>query len=499
MKAALLLTAVLLYACLGAARPAAAPQTLPAGATSASQAALAAHVNDILTRQPLPRASVGVLVRSLDRGDALVAINDQRLLMPASVTKVVTLAVAAERLGWDYTFHTTATALGRIENGVLHGDLVVTGAGDPTLDNWDGASTARFARLAARLKQDGVSSISGRIVGDDSLFEDEAAGNGWAWDDLASSFATSISALQFNQGTAQVVLTPGEAPGAPARFTVNPPEAPVRLRNRVTTTPGGAPSLTLKGSPRSADIEVSGTIPSRAGRIVRNLSVANPTLYFVNALKRVLVREGVAVEGPAIDIDDLEAPLDRSAVRELGDIAATTLAGIAEPMMKVSQNLYAESLFETLAAHESGQGTLDGARALVAQSLTSWGIAATDFRLVDGSGLSRYNVITPAALTAVLAHVYGDERLRDTFVGMLPVAGVSGTLSNRMAGTAAARNLRAKTGSFSNARTVAGFVKTRDGEPLVFAVLVNNYNDDNARIDDLTDQILIALAGFSRQ
>lgn len=499
MRKPLLLVAVLIVACPGAARPTAAPQAPPAPAPASASSTLSGHITDILNRPPLTRASVGLMVRSLDRDEILVAVNEQRLLMPASIEKVVTLAVAAERLGWDYTFHTTATALGRIEDGVLHGDLVITGAGDPTLDNWDGASSRRFAALAGRLRERGITAIRGRIVGDDNLFEDEAAGNGWAWDDLASSFATSVSALQFNQGTAQVVISPGDAVGGPARFSISPPEAPVQVRNRVTTVQGGTAAVSVRGFPRSAQLEVTGTIPGRSGRVARNFSVGNPTLYFVSALKRALENDGIAIDGPAVDIDALETPLDRTVSLELGDIAATTLAGVAEPMMKVSQNLYAESIFATLAAHDRGSATFEHSAALVAETLEAWGIPASDFRIVDGSGLSRYNVITPAALVTVLRHVYFDGRLRDPFISTLPVAGVSGTLANRMRGTIAARNLRAKTGSFSNARTVAGFVTTRDGESLAFTVVVNNFNDENARVDELTDEILVSLAGFSRQ
>jgi D-alanyl-D-alanine carboxypeptidase/D-alanyl-D-alanine-endopeptidase (penicillin-binding protein 4) len=175
------------------------------------------------------------------------------------------------------------------------------------------------------------------------------------------------------------------------------------------------------------------------------------------------------------------------------------LSTVAEPMMKLSQNMFAETLLKTLGGRASGVGSVDAGRAAVDGTLRAWGIPSGDVQMTDGSGLSRYNLITPEAQVAVLRHVYADDRLREPFERALPVAGVDGTLSRRMKGTAAEGNARAKTGSLSNARAVAGFVRTADGEPLAFSIIANNYAVPVDVIDSATDAIIVALAGFTRK
>jgi PBP4 family serine-type D-alanyl-D-alanine carboxypeptidase len=229
------------------------------------------------------------------------------------------------------------------------------------------------------------------------------------------------------------------------------------------------------------------------------VSVPNPTLYFANALRDGLIRNGIDVAGPAIDIDDLDTPLDRSSAVLSTEISSRRLAAIGGTMMKLSQNLYAETLLKTIGVHASGVGSTAAGRAVLDSTLTSWGVATGEALEVDGSGLSRYNLVTPDALATVLRHVYQDERLREAFIETLPRAGVDGTLGDRMKGTAAADNVRAKTGSFSNARSVAGYVRTTDGEPLEFVVIANNYGAPASVIDNATDAILVALANFSRK
>jgi D-alanyl-D-alanine carboxypeptidase/D-alanyl-D-alanine-endopeptidase (penicillin-binding protein 4) len=166
--------------------------------------------------------------------------------------------------------------------------------------------------------------------------------------------------------------------------------------------------------------------------------------------------------------------------------------------MKLSQNMYAETLLRTMGKQRSGVGTADAGRAVVRDVLTSWGVPASEVLMADGSGLSRYNLVTADAMVTVLAHVYDDTRLRQPYVNSLPIAGRAGTLSARMKGTPAEGNVHAKTGSFSNARAVAGFARTADGEPVAFSIIANNYGAPPETIDRVTDSIIVALAKFTR-
>src|SRR5262249_3991276 len=149
----------------------------------------------------------------------------RKLLLPSSNMKILTLAAAAERLGWDYSYETRVAAVGQVDAGVLDGDLLVVGAGDPSIDDWDGAASRLFDEWASEIKAAGIHAVTGRLIGDDNSFENEGLGAGWAWDDLDRSFATSIGALQFNENTAQIKVAPGASPGAEATITFAPPAA----------------------------------------------------------------------------------------------------------------------------------------------------------------------------------------------------------------------------------------------------------------------------------
>jgi len=224
----------------------------------------------------------------------------------------------------------------------------------------------------------------------------------------------------------------------------------------------------------------------------------NPTLYFVSAFRDVLLTRGIDVGGPAVDIDDVENGASVATAAPVLVHQSAPLATLAQPMMKFSLNLYAETLFRTLGVGMQNGGTVEAGRAAVLAVLNQWGISTAGALIADGSGLSRYNLVTPEMMASVLTHVYNDDRHRAVFEEALPIAGKDGTLARRMVHTAAEGNARAKTGTLANARTLAGFVKTRDGEPLVFAILANNFGVPPDVVDRVADAIVVALAEFDR-
>jgi D-alanyl-D-alanine carboxypeptidase/D-alanyl-D-alanine-endopeptidase (penicillin-binding protein 4) len=459
----------------------------------------ATTVGELLNTPALERATFGIAVRSLDRDEPLYQMNARKLLLPSSAMKIVTLAGAADQLGWDYTFTTRLVASGPIRGGTLAGDLVVIGAGDPSIDDWDGAATELFHQWADLLKAAGIARVGGRLVGDDNAFTDEPLGAGWAWDDLAASYATAVGALQYNENTAQLVITAGAAAGEPGRVEVMPAGAPVTVRNAVITTPRSVPvALFIRPSPRGPSVDVRGTVPLNSVRHIRNVSVENPTLYFTNAMRRAIAANGIEVKGPTVDIDDLPVPPSLEGSAPLLVHQSAPLTSLAATMMKMSQNLYAETLLRAIGAHDAGIGSFESGRAALQRTLAAWGIAPADVLLADGSGLSRYNLITAEALASILAHVAADERLRDRFLAALPLAGRDGTLSERMRHTPAEGNLRAKTGSMSGARSLAGYVTDADGERLAFAIIANNYDASSETISRALDAIAVQLALLRR-
>ncbi len=456
-----------------------------------------------------PPAVWGVQVRSSDRGETLYRLNHGTLLIPASTMKLVTLAAAATGLGWDFRFETQLHAHGPIDDGVLNGDLVVRGTGDPTIGS-RGTSAVDdpddlFSDWANTLKAAGIHRVTGGVVGDDraldngSVWPGSRLGHGWTWNDLAFGFAAPGGALTFHENVADLVIEPGPALGRLATARVEQTESGLEVVNHIVTGPAGdAVALRLLRLPGHSTLELYGSIPLGADPLRRTVSVDDPTLFFLRTLRRTLVEEGIEIDGDAVDIDGVDmAAATESGISVLIRHQSPPLSELAIDMMKRSQNVFAEALFRTLGS-KAGDGTMTASQDAVGDLLVSWSIGSNQFVIADGSGLSRYNYLTPAALVGVLEQMQSNRGSAAVFEATLPVAGHDGTLADRMAGTVAAGNARAKTGTMSNVSALAGFVDTQDGETLVFAILANNYQSGSGEINRIIDRAVETLANFVR-
>ncbi|OFV92335.1 MAG: D-alanyl-D-alanine carboxypeptidase/D-alanyl-D-alanine-endopeptidase [Acidobacteria bacterium RIFCSPLOWO2_12_FULL_65_11] len=473
------------------------PAVRPAAPPSRAVVQLRRDINAVLAAPALASSFWGVVVKSLKTDETIYSVNHNKLLMPASNMKIVTLAAAADRLGWDYTYETRVVGLGSIEGGTLTGDLLVVGSGDPSLDDWDGAATRLFATWADQLKAMGVTSVTGQIIGDDNAFDDDGLGFGWEWTDLGAAFAARTSALQFNEGSAQVIVVPGRAVGDPAAMTINPTTSSLVIRNLVRTS-DSATSMAIERRrlPGREGIELRGSVPLGGTPVVQTVAVDNPTLSFVAALRAALVANGIQIGGPAVDIDDLPAAPAPNGAAPLITYRSPPLSELAATLMKLSQNQFAEALFRTLGSSE-GRATADGGRTAARAILQGWGIAPAALTQVDGSGLSRYNYVTPESLVAILVHINRDERLRAGFEAALAVAGSDEALA-RFKGTAGDGKILAKNGSMTSVRALSGYVTTGDGEALAFSILANNFEGPASTIISAMDAIVIKLAAFTR-
>ena len=480
--------------------PATAPERAAVVAPQAARgpaAALALELGRIFDAPGFDRMQWGVLVQSLETGETLYGRNATKLMMPASNMKVVTLAAAAERLGWDFSYETQLVSSAPVIGGALDGDLVVIGSGDPTIGSRGGAATRVFAQWADRLLADGISSINGRIVADARAFDRTPLGAGWAWDYLAAGYAAGVSALQFNESTADVAVRPSAAVGAPALVEVRPIESGLIPDARVTTVAEGSPDLDISRLAGSNRLVVTGTIPVTSAEVLRAATVDRPALYFARMLRATLLARGIRVKGEAGEFEDVYPVPPTAATRVLLSHRSAPLSDFARVMMKVSQNQYAETLLRTLGASE--RGTAAGGQKVVREVLDGWGVAPDAYVLVDGSGLSRYNFLCAEMLAKILRQLYRDPRHHDAFIATLPIGGQDGTIARRFVGTRAAGNVRAKTGSIANARALSGYLTTADGEPLVFSVLANNFSVPSSVIDSATDLAIERLANFTRK
>jgi D-alanyl-D-alanine carboxypeptidase/D-alanyl-D-alanine-endopeptidase (penicillin-binding protein 4) len=420
-------------------------------------------------------------------------------MMPASNLKILTLAATAEGLGWDYRFTTTLETRGTITNGVLHGDLIVRSNGDPSINARNQRAEAVLSEWTRALQAAGIFSIDGRIVGNDQAFDDEGIGAGWAWDYLQYGYAAPVGALEFNENLAALTITPGATAGATPMVTLSAGSGLELVNHAITGTAGSPNTLDFRRHLDRAVLEVTGSIPAGAEVSTRDVAVVNPTVFFAQSLKDGLVARGIAVTGEAVDFDDVAPEMPPGEPRVLVSTLSPPLREIATVLMKVSQNLYAETLLKALGSFRNGLGTAEGGRIAVRNTLESWGIARDTYVMYDGSGLSRYNYVTASTVASILEHMYKDPRHRDAFIATLPIAGKDGTIATRLRRTRAEGNAAAKTGSIANARSLSGFVKTRDGEMLVFSILANDFVIPSATITWMADLGVEILSNFSRK
>jgi D-alanyl-D-alanine carboxypeptidase/D-alanyl-D-alanine-endopeptidase (penicillin-binding protein 4) len=490
-----LLVALCLFAaaCGGHRAPSVTPQP-----PSPAERQLAADLSSIFGANVMAQAQWGVEVRSLDSGRTLFALNPDKLLMPASNMKIVTLAAPAGTLGWDYRFATTLETAAPIEAGVLAGDLVVRGTGDPTINTRNGRAAQVFDEWASALKAAGISRIDGNIVGDDNAFDDAWLGAGWAWDYLQYDYAAPVGALEYNEDFADLVVTPGTREGDPVFLELTPGSG-LRLFNRAVTGPvGSTTTLDYVRHLEEPVLEVTGTVPEGATPLRREVAVVNPTIFFVQALKDALIARGIEVTGRAVDGDDLVPVIPPAERRALARLDSPPLSDIAAVLMKVSQNLYAETLLKAVGAAHGGLGTTEGGRLATHALLASWGVPDSSYVQVDGSGLSRYDYVTADVLVTILSRLYADEAHRAAFLATFPIAGRDGTMEKRLRKTRAEGNALAKTGSIANVRTLSGFVRTRDGEMLAFSILGNNFAVPGSTVTWIADLAVETLSNFKR-
>ncbi len=461
---------------------------------------LRADLAEVFGAPIMARGVWGVDVRSLDSGESIYELNAGRLMMPASNMKIVTLAATAEILGWDHRFTTTLEATAPIEDGVLRGDLFIRGTGDPTINSREGRAASVLLDWTTALRAAGIREIDGRIIGDDQAFDDEGLGDGWSWDYLQYGYAAPSGALQFNENIAQLTVAPGAREGEPADLRLSPGTGLTLVNRVVTGAEGSRGTIDYRRHLYRPELEVTGSIPLKGAVATRSVAVLNPTYYFAQSLKEALEGTGIAVNGEAVDYDDVAAEFAGGAESRhvLASTESPSLRDMATVLMKVSQNLYAETFVKAIGAAGGGIGTSPGGRAAMRRTLASWNVPDDAYVIADGSGLSRYNYVSAGMVTAVLERMYRDPRHRDAFVRTLPIAGKDGTIASRMRGSLAEGNAVAKTGSIANVRSLSGYVRTRDGELLAFSILANDFVIPAATVTWIADLAVEILATYGR-
>jgi serine-type D-Ala-D-Ala carboxypeptidase/endopeptidase (penicillin-binding protein 4) len=469
----------------------------PGPAPALANPPIAAALDAIFADTMFTGAFWGVDVRRAATGEVLYQRNAGKMLVPASNMKIVTGAAALEALGPEYRYRTALAATGPVSGGELRGDLVVVGSGDPTISaRFGGDTRAVFRAWADSLRARGVTRIAGRVVGDDDAFDDVPLGAGWSWDDVNDYYSAEISALHLNEGVVGVQVRPGASSGARASVALDPPTAYVPFRADVTTgAPGSAPRIDAARESVGPGIVVSGQLAADTSAITTEVAVRNNTAYFATVLRETLVAAGIAVRGEAIDVDSLTAKPARTDT--LFVHRSPPMPEILAAFMKPSQNQIGELLLKTLGRELRGMGTAGAGIAVIDSLARRWGLPPRRLSQADGSGLSRYNLVAPEFLIALLRHMERSPN-REIWIASLPIAGVDGTLASRMRGTPLQGNVRAKTGTVSNVRALSGYMTTAAGEPIIFSIIVNHHTLTARDADRLAETALLRLHAMPR-
>ena len=426
-------------------------------------------------------AQWGVKVVSLDSGQTLFEHQAGKLFTPASNTKLFTTALALRQLGSGFTIRTSLYGQHRPgADGVLRGDLVLYGRGDPSIMGRGRGGPDPLASLAEQLWAAGVRAVEGDLLGDDRFFAMPPYGAGWECEDLPYAYGAEPSALCIHDNVVDLRIYPAPGAGGGCLVFPVPGFGVVDLDNR-TTTQAGAGGVRVDRDLGERRFHVTGALPPGGEPAQVVATVHDPALFFAQLLRRALLRQGITVGGTARAVHAPQAPepLDPAGLTELAHLNSPPLAALVRATLKHSLNLDAELLLLQAGAARPGPGPNTEARGVAALKafLAGAGLKPDQVLLEEGSGLSRANLVTPAAVVDLLVHMARSPEAA-AFMDALPVAGVDGTLQNRLEGPRALGRIRAKTGTLRYTSSLSGYGTTAGGERLAFALLLNNYRRD---------------------
>jgi len=471
----------------------------------AAQDGLARRIERHLAKAPLDRGHWGILVVD-GSGKVLYAANADRLFVPASNTKLVVVAAGVATLPPDYRAVTSVYAAGSLVDGVLDGDLVVYGRGDPTFSTrcygidttTAGACDTAWSRmdsLAIQITARDIRHVRGAIVGDGSYFDGELYHPSWEAYDLNWWYAAPVSGLGFNDNSVDLSYRPGPRPDTPLFIDFAPDVGLFTLENRSRTLAAGERrTIDFYRAAGTHRIWAEGGMPVDARERTEHFAVPDPNLYFAAALRTALARAGVSVSGPTLATHDSLDYAPWRTAPPVAELSSRPLRDLVFPVLNSSQNWFAEMLLKTLGRIAGGDGSWDAGieieRAFLVDSV---GIDSTAFWLSDGSGLSSGNLLTPRALVTLLRHMDTHPK-KEAFLSALPQSGALGSLERRFVGTPLEGRVFAKTGSIFHVNALSGYVDRPDGERLTFSVIVNNHAARSTEVLSTIDSVVVEMA-----
>ena len=466
------------------------PRCLADDTGMGADTALVERIDALLADKTLQTGFQGILIQSLKNHTTLYERNADKVFLPASNNKLLTSGAALSLMGPAFVYTTKVVAGSPPDrHGVLHADLSLVGSGDPIL------STADLTELARALKTAGVKRIEGAVTANDSLFDQQRLGDGWTWDDEPFYYSAQVSALNLNENLVSIRVFPGEKEGDPVRVVVTPTEKYMTIQNLAKTAAAKTKATISVDRLRGQNtLVISGALASdttdeAAPKVP--VTVENPTQFALTVFREALTQEGIHFGKKSLPVP--------STTVTLAEHRSVPLSQILKLLNKPSDNLIAECLLKTVGAFKKGRGTA-GSSGTGAQSarefFTSIGMDVAHLNQADGSGLSRFNFVSPRAFVQLLTYLH-DQPTFPALYDSLPIAGVDGSLRNRLKNTLAENNCHAKTGYISRASSLSGYITTKDGDMLVFSILMNNHLATNALPVSIQDKIVLLLANYA--
>ncbi len=426
----------------------------------ASQVSFSENIYGLIPKEARNDGKLGVVVMSLKTDQKILEYNPDRLFIPASNQKVITSVSALSLLGTDYRFKTEFYSGGGASNGVLYGGLYIKGYGEPSL------TTEHLRLIAEEFKRRGIREIKGGIIVDDSYFDGVRYGKGWKEEWKGDFYSPAISALTLNQNTFEIRVYPSK-PGRIPTVELEPRGTNINIINKATTSyrKGG---ITAKWYEEGKTIVLRGNISPRTSLYSIKTTVGNPALYTGSVFKRTLEEAGIKVSGLV-------------ATGEVPNWASAFYTHFSDPLYlivteynKNSINIIGENLIKTLGAEfKKAPGSWEKGAQVISEFLRKTVGVKDPFTIVDGSGLSPLNQVSPKVITEILRYAYKNRFIAPHFLTSLPIAGVDGTLKHRFSTSEVRGRILAKTGYLNNVRALSGYVFTKGGDVLVFSILAN--------------------------
>ncbi len=455
----------------------------------------AQKINKIVDSDLFENAIVAIAVSDLQTGKSVYEYNSKINLAPASVQKLVTTATAIELLKPDFTFKTKIAINGNLEDGVLNGDLIIVGGGDPSLGsqyfNADSDQQLFLREWVHKIKSFGINEIEGDLIVDATLFEDIDVPKTWIWEDLGNYYGAAAKAISVYDNTFQIEFETGENDGDSTDIiSVEPNIYNLILENQVRSSSTERDLAYVFGDPNSNFRTIRGTLPKNRKSFTIKASIPNPVYVLANDFAEILSDSSVWFHGninysynePYSNIDSVLFQWD-----------SPTLAKIIQQTNFESVNLFAENLGKYLGYNFANKGSTEEGVKVIQNFWDSTNIELNNWYLADASGLSRVNSLSAETLTNLLVYMARDSDYAQVFKESIPVMGIDGTQKYYFQKSVLNGKARAKSGSMKRVRSFAGYLESKSGKELAFSVITNNFKGSSMQMAHQLEKIVEAV------